>query len=77
MASTGEVAAFGNDIHEAYWTALLSVNGMKLPRPNSGFLLGGDISRPEMITVASNLINLGFKLYTHCKCHTSVCLYCI
>jgi hypothetical protein len=44
MASTGEVAAFGKDIYEAYWAALLSVNGMKLPRKNSGFLLGGDIA---------------------------------
>jgi carbamoyl-phosphate synthase large subunit len=65
MASTGEVASFGKDIHEAYWAALLSVNGFKLPRPNSGFLLGGDVARPEMVTVAENLINLGFKLYTH------------
>lgn len=66
MASTGEVASFGKDIHEAYWAALLSVNGFKLPRPNSGFLIGGDINRPEMLTVAENLIGLGFKLYTHC-----------
>lgn len=67
MASTGEVASFGKDIHEAYWAALLSVNGFKLPRPNSGFLIGGDINRPEMLVVAENLIGLGFKLYTHCK----------
>ncbi|ORY29351.1 putative carbamoyl-phosphate synthase arginine-specific large chain [Naematelia encephala] len=65
MASTGEVASFGKDIHEAYWAALLSVNGFKLPRANSGFLIGGDVSRPEMAVVASNLISLGFKLYTH------------
>ena len=67
MASTGEVASFGKDVHEAYWAALLSVNGMKLPRANSGFLIGGDVTRPEMIPVATNLINLGFKLYTHCE----------
>ena len=66
MASTGEVASFGKDIHEAYWAALLSVNGFKLPRPNSGFLLGGDVSRPEMVETAKNLVELGFKLYTHC-----------
>ena len=68
MASTGEVASFGKDIHEAYWAALLSVNGFKLPRPKSGFLLGGDVSKVEMIETAENLIKLGFKLYTHCKC---------
>jgi carbamoyl-phosphate synthase large subunit len=67
MASTGEVASFGKDIHEAYWAALLSVNGFKLPRPHSGILLGGDINRPEMAVVAANLMRLGFHLYTHCR----------
>lgn len=66
MASTGEVASFGKDVHEAYWAALLSVNGFKLPRPHSGILLGGDINRPEMAVVAANLMRLGFHLYTHC-----------
>nr|P46056.1 RecName: Full=Carbamoyl phosphate synthase arginine-specific large chain; Short=CPS; Short=CPSase; AltName: Full=Ammonium-dependent carbamoyl phosphate synthetase; AltName: Full=Arginine-specific carbamoyl phosphate synthetase, ammonia chain; AltName: Full=Glutamine-dependent carbamoyl phosphate synthetase; Flags: Precursor [Cutaneotrichosporon cutaneum]AAA21443.1 carbamoyl phosphate synthetase large subunit [Cutaneotrichosporon cutaneum] len=65
MASTGEVASFGKDIYDAYWAALLSVNGMKLPKANSGILLGGDITRPEMTEVAKNLINLGFSLYTY------------
>jgi carbamoyl-phosphate synthase large subunit len=65
MASTGEVASFGKDIHDAYWAALLSVNGMKLPAKNSGILLGGDVSRPEMLEVAKNLINLGFQLFTY------------
>lgn len=69
MASTGEVASFGKDIHEAYWAALLSVNGFKLPRPHSGILLGGDISRSEMAVVAANLMRLGFHLYTHCNSH--------
>ncbi|OWZ28800.1 carbamoyl-phosphate synthase arginine-specific large chain [Cryptococcus neoformans c45] len=65
MASTGEVASFGKDIHEAYWAALLSVNGFKLPKANSGILLGGDISRAELPEIASNLLSLGFKLYTY------------
>jgi carbamoyl-phosphate synthase large subunit len=63
MASTGEVASFGTDIHEAYWAALLSQTGFKLPRLNSGVLIGGDISKPEMATVAKGLVDLGFKLY--------------
>ncbi len=63
MASTGEVAAFGKDIHEAYWASLLSVNGFKLPKAGSGVLLGGDINKPEMATVAKGLSDLGFKLY--------------
>ena len=63
MASTGEVAAFGKDIHEAYWASLLSTTGFKVPRPNTGVLIGGDINTPEMASIAKTLINLGFKLY--------------
>ncbi|KAG2159137.1 carbamoyl-phosphate synthase [Suillus bovinus] len=63
MASTGEVASFGTDIHEAYWASLLSTTGFKVPRLNSGVLIGGDITKPEMATIAKELLNLGFKLY--------------
>ena len=63
MASTGEVAAFGRDIQEAYWASLLSTTGFKKPRPNTGVLIGGDVTKPEMKTVAKTLIDLGFKLY--------------
>ena len=63
MASTGEVASFGQDIHEAYWASLLSTTGFKVPRPNTGVLLGGDISKPEMKSIAKTLVDLGFKLY--------------
>lgn len=63
MASTGEVASFGSSLQEAYWAALLSQTGFKVPRPNSGVLIGGDITRPEMQTVAKGLVDLGFKIY--------------
>ena len=63
MASTGEVAAFGKDIQEAYWASLLSTTGFKKPRPNTGVLIGGDITKPEMKTIAQTLLSLGFKLY--------------
>jgi carbamoyl-phosphate synthase large subunit len=63
MASTGEVASFGKDVHEAYWASLLSTTGFKVPRAGSGVLIGGDISKPEMAIVAKGLIDLGFKLY--------------
>lgn len=52
MASTGEIAAFGTDIHEAYWGAFLSQNGFKIPKAGSGVLIGGDITKPEMRSVA-------------------------
>ena len=63
MASTGEVASFGKNIHEAYWASLLSTTGFKIPRAGSGVLLGGDITKPEMVSIAKQLIELGFKLY--------------
>ncbi|KAE9408742.1 carbamoyl-phosphate synthase [Gymnopus androsaceus JB14] len=63
MASTGEVASFGKDIYEAYWASSLSTTGFKVPRAGSGMLLGGDITKPEMATVAKTLLELGFKLY--------------
>jgi carbamoyl-phosphate synthase large subunit len=63
MASTGEVASFGTDIMEAYWASLLSTTGFKLPKAGSGVLLGGDITKPEMRSVAKGLVDLGFKLY--------------
>ncbi|CAE6480956.1 unnamed protein product [Rhizoctonia solani] len=67
MASTGEVASFGKDVHEAYWASLLSTTGFKPPKLGSGVLIGGDITKPEMAAVAKQLIDLGFKLY--CSSH--------
>lgn len=63
MASTGEVASFGKDVHEAYWASLLSTTGFRIPQAGSGVLIGGDITKPEMATVAKTLVELGFKLY--------------
>ncbi|KAI0057881.1 carbamoyl-phosphate synthase [Artomyces pyxidatus] len=63
MASTGEVASFGKDVHEAYWASLLSTTGFKVPRERSGVLIGGDVKTPEMRTIAKTLSDLGFKLY--------------
>ncbi|KAA1470563.1 carbamoyl-phosphate synthase [Dentipellis sp. KUC8613] len=63
MASTGEVASFGKDVHEAYWASLLSTTGFKVPQEKSGVLIGGDIKKPEMQTIAKTLSDLGFKLY--------------
>ena len=64
MASTGEIAAFGKNVPEAYWNAYLSTNSFKPPRRGSGVLIGGDITQPELGVVAKGLIDLGFKLYT-------------
>ena len=63
MASTGEVASFGKDLQEAYWASVQSTTGFKVPREGSGVLVGGDVSKPEMRTIAKGLVDLGFKLY--------------
>ncbi|TRM69122.1 hypothetical protein BD626DRAFT_421131 [Schizophyllum amplum] len=63
MASTGEIASFGKDIYEAYWASLLSQTGFKVPAKNSGVLIGGDTTRPEMARIAKRLTELGFKLF--------------
>lgn len=63
MASTGEVASFGTDIHEAYWASLLSTNGFRVPQAGSGVLIGGDVHSPQMASVAKGLAELGFKLF--------------
>ncbi|KAL5504672.1 CPA2 [Sanghuangporus vaninii] len=63
MASTGEIASFGKDVYEAYWAAVQSQTGWKNPRPGSGVLIGGDITKPEMRSIAKKLSDLGFRLY--------------
>ncbi|KAL8286674.1 hypothetical protein RQP46_004202 [Phenoliferia psychrophenolica] len=63
MASTGEVAAFGADVHDAYWESVTSTTNFKIPASHSGILLGGDIATPQLATVARGLSDLGFKLY--------------
>lgn len=63
MASTGEVASFGKDVYEAYWTSVLSTTGFKIPKSGSGVLIGGDINKPEMASIAKLMTELGFKLY--------------
>ncbi|GAA5857005.1 hypothetical protein JCM8547_007911 [Rhodosporidiobolus lusitaniae] len=68
MASTGEVAAFGSDLAEAYWTSLTSTNGFRVPQVGSGVLLGGDVNTPQLASVAKGLSDLGFRLY----CSSSV-----
>jgi carbamoyl-phosphate synthase large subunit len=63
MASTGEVACFGKDVREAYWTALQSTQNFKIPSTGNGILLGGDVAKPELLSVAKDLHRLGYKLY--------------
>lgn len=63
MASTGEVASFGKDLIESYWTAMQSTMNFKVPLPGSGILFGGDLTKQDLGEVISNIASLGYNLY--------------
>ncbi|NXT04187.1 CPSM synthase, partial [Prunella fulvescens] len=61
MASTGEVACFGEDVYSAFQKALLAT-GFTFPK--EGVLIGIQKSfRPRFLSVAELLHEQGFKLY--------------
>mmetsp|Transcript_10446 Transcript_10446/g.14786 ORF Transcript_10446/g.14786 Transcript_10446/m.14786 type:complete len:1543 (+) Transcript_10446:33-4661(+) len=64
MASTGEVACFGEDQHEAFLSALLST-GFKLPNRKRSILLSiaSNKFRNEFAESAQILSDLGYRLY--------------
>lgn len=67
MASTGEVACFGKDKYEAYWSAIQSTQNFRVPKIGGGILVGRDdlTNNDDFITVASALSkDLGHPLYT-------------
>jgi carbamoyl-phosphate synthase large subunit len=63
MASTGEMACFGKDLVEAYWTSLQSAMNFRVPEPGEGLLFGGELSKSWLTTVVDYLAPLGYKLY--------------
>ncbi|GMM34488.1 carbamoyl-phosphate synthase (glutamine-hydrolyzing) [Saccharomycopsis crataegensis] len=64
MSSTGEIASFGKDKQEAYWTAMQATMNFHLPMPGSGILFGGDLTNENLGKVAANISELGYKFYT-------------
>ena len=64
MASTGEVACFGEDSHAAFLQAMLSTP-FKLPNKNRSILLSiaSDVFRQEFAEAAEILYKLDYKLY--------------
>lgn len=64
MASTGEVACFGENSHQAYLQAMLSTS-FKLPNKNRSILLSiaSETFRAEFSEAAVILSKLGYKLY--------------
>ncbi|KAH7060584.1 hypothetical protein B0J12DRAFT_649402 [Macrophomina phaseolina] len=63
MASTGEMACFGKDLVEAYWTSVQSMMNFRVPEPGEGLLFGGDITKPELAKIVDYLAPLGYKLF--------------
>ena len=62
MASTGEVACFGNDLEEAYLKGILATNG-KNPEKGIFISLGGDKKKHDFLDSARKLTKLNLPLY--------------
>ncbi|KAI5240642.1 carbamoyl-phosphate synthase large subunit [Aureobasidium subglaciale] len=63
MSSTGEMACFGKDLVEAYWTAAQSAMNFRVPQPGEGLLFGGDINNPDLAKIVDFVNPLGYKLF--------------
>ncbi|KAF2207646.1 hypothetical protein CERZMDRAFT_107697 [Cercospora zeae-maydis SCOH1-5] len=63
MSSTGEMACFGTDLVEAYWTAVQSMMNFRVPLPGEGLLFGGDTQTEDLGKIIDYLNPLGYKLY--------------
>ncbi|KAK5987302.1 Carbamoyl-phosphate synthase arginine-specific large chain [Cladobotryum mycophilum] len=63
MASTGEIACFGKDLVEAYWTSLQSTMNFRMPEPGEGLLFGGEVEEKWLTQVVDYLAPLGYKLF--------------
>ena len=62
MASTGEVACLGNDIHEAFLKALLAT-GVRFPRKNILLTIGGETSKHRFLESARELQAMGLQIF--------------
>ena len=62
MASTGEVACFGNDVEEAYLKAIIATGG-SIPTKGVFISLGGKEKKLDFLESAKQLHDLGIPLY--------------
>jgi len=62
MASTGEVACLGEDVHEAFLKSLLSA-GYSLPRRSILLSIGGRVQKHRFLAAARTLEGMGLALY--------------
>ena len=63
MSSTGEIACFGDDLVEAYWTSIQSTMNFHVPLPGTGVLFGGDLTNAKLANVAKTISGLGYNFY--------------
>ncbi|CAH6720701.1 carbamoyl-phosphate synthase arginine-specific large chain [[Candida] jaroonii] len=64
MSSTGEIACFGKDKLEAYWTSIQSTMNFNLPVAEQSILFGGDLTNDKLGNVAKTISSLGYKFVT-------------
>ncbi len=62
MASTGEVACFGHDLHEAFLKAMISV-GFRMPGKNVLLSAGRVEDKTALLQVARKLGEMGYMVY--------------
>ena len=62
MASTGEVGCFGDDLHEAFFKAMLST-GFEVPHKNILISIGKIEDKADFLPAARKLAALGFTLF--------------
>lgn len=63
MSSTGEIACFGDNLLEAYWTSIQSTMNFNVPHPGTGILLGGDLTNDKLGNVAKTVSGLGYNFF--------------
>lgn len=62
MASTGEVACFGDDLYEAFLKSMISV-GFELPKKGILFSVGGVENKADILPAAKKFSEMGFKIF--------------
>jgi carbamoyl-phosphate synthase large subunit len=62
MASTGEVACFGDDLYEAFLKSMISV-GFELPRKNILFSVGKVGDKADLLNTVKKFIAMGFNIF--------------
>lgn len=62
MASTGEVACFGENLHEAFLKAMIST-GFEIPKKNILVAIGRLEDKADFLPAARKLIDMGYVLF--------------